>query len=340
MTAPSFPVGADRAAVMIMLLGEDEAARLLAGLAPEELQALGAKMCAIGEISPAAITDAIANFAECASAGGIPAHDRIDTVRRIMTGAVGELKAESLMRRVAPVREVPRSPALELARWLEPEVLVGLIKDEHPQAIAVLLVQLDPVAAAAVLAGLPDELHTPVVHRIARLGPVSPDALAILEDMLAAKIAGVQGKAPLAMGGVREAAEIVNKAARTVEQRVMPGIGKIDKPLARALENEMFKFEHLYPLDNKMMGQLLREIESEVLIDALKGIGEEEREPFFAAMSSRAADGVRDEIEARGRIKRADVEAAQQQIVAVAKRLAAEGAIVFGNASAGDDEYV
>lgn len=338
MTAPAFAAGADRAAVMIMLLGEEEAARLLSGLSPEELQALGSKMCAIGDIGPAAIVDAIANFAECAGEAGIPAHDRVESVRRIMTGAVGELKAESLMRRVAPVREIPRSPALELARWLEPDVLVDLIKDEHPQAIAVLLVQLDPVAAAAVLAGLPEELHTPVVHRIARLGPVSPDAIAILEEMLAAKIAGAQGKAPVAMGGVREAAEIVNKA-RTVEKRVIPGIGKIDKPLAKALESEMFKFEHLYPLDTKMMGQLLREIESEILIDALKGIAEEEREPFFAAMSSRAADGVRDEIETRGRIKRSDVEAAQQQIVAVAKRLAAEGAIVIGDGG-GDDEYV
>jgi flagellar motor switch protein FliG len=116
------------------------------------------------------------------------------------------------------------------------------------------------------------------------------------------------------------------------------GLGKIDKQLARALENEMFKFEHLYELDTQMMGQLLREIENEVLIDALKGIEEDHREHFFAAMSSRAADGLRDEIETRGRIKRADVETAQKQFVAVAKRLAAEGAIVIG--SGGDEEYV
>jgi len=339
VNALAFGQGADRAAVMIMLLGEEEAAKLLAGLSPEELQSLGSKMCALGEIGPGAIAEAIASFAECAGEAGIPAHDRIDSVRRIMTGAVGEVKAESLMRRVAPPTETPRSPALELARWLEPELLVELISDEHPQAIAVLLVQLEPAAAAEVLAGLPEALHTPVVHRIARLGPVSPDALAILEDMLAAKIARRQGKAPLAMGGVREAAEIVNKAARTVEKRVMPGIGKVDKQLAKELENEMFKFEHLFALDTKMMGALLREIESEVLIDALKGIAEEQREVFFAAMSSRAADGVRDEIEARGRIKRSDVEAAQQSVIVVAKRLAAEGAIVIGSGG-GDDEYV
>ena len=159
-----------------------------------------------------------------------------------------------------------------------------------------------------------------------------------LEETLAEKIARAHGKAPLQMGGVREAAEIINNAARSIEKRVMPAIGKIDKQLARELENEMFKFEHLYELDKQMMGQLLREIENEALIDALKGIEEEQREYFFAAMSSRAADGLRDEIEARGRIKRADVEAAQKQIVAVAKRLAADGTIVIGGG--GDEEYV
>jgi flagellar motor switch protein FliG len=339
MNAPAAE-GADRAAVMIMLLGEEEAARLLSALSPEELQALGSRMCAMGEIGPGAIAESIASFAECASEAGIPAHDRMESVRRIMTGALGDLKADNLMRRVAPAREPARSPAIELARWLDPDVLADLVKDEHPQAIAVLLVQLDPVAAAAVLAALPEAQHTPVVHRIARLGPVSPDALAILEEVLSARIARAHGKAPVAMGGVREAAETVNKAARSVEKRVIPGIGKIDKQLAKAIEGEMFKFEHLYALDARMMGELLREIESEVLIDALKGLTEEEREPFFGAMSSRAADGVRDEIEARGRIKRSDVEAAQQEIIAVAKRLAADGAIVFGGGGGGEDEYV
>ncbi|MXP41570.1 flagellar motor switch protein FliG [Altererythrobacter soli] len=331
--------GPDRAAVMVMLLGEEDAARLLAGLSPDELRTLGAKMCAMGEIGPGAIAAAISSFAESAGRSGIASHDRVENVRRIMTSAVGEVKADSLMRRVAPPQEGPRTPALELAQWLEPEVLIPLIADEHPQAIAVLLVQLEPVAAAAVLAGLPEELHTPVVHRIAKLGPVSPEAITILEETLAAKIARTHGKAPLTMGGVREAAEIINNAARSVEKRVMPAIGKIDKQLARDLENEMFKFEHLFELDTKMTGALLREIESELLIDALKGIEPDKRDHFFEAMSSRAADGLRDEIEARGRIKRTEVEAAQKAIVAVAKRLAAEGTIVFGSGG-GEEDYV
>lgn len=328
--------GPERAAVMVMLLGEEEATRLLGQLAPEELQVLGTRMCGLGEVGPAAIYDAIANFAARAGESGISAHRRVQDVRRIMTSAVGELKADSLMRRVAP-DDKAATPALDLARWLEPDVLIPLVVDEPPQAIAVLLVQLDAGVAARVLAGLPDELHTPVVHRIARLGPVSPQAIAILEETLAAKIARAHGRSSLKMGGVREAAEIINNAARAVEKRVMPAIGKIDKQIARELENEMFKFEHLFVLDAQMMGQLLREVESEILIDALKGLEEHEREYFFGAMSSRAADGLRDEIELRGRIKRADVEAAQRRIIAIARQLAADGTIVLGQ---GDDEYV
>ncbi len=330
--------GPDRAAVMVMLLGEHDAARLLAQLAPEELQMLGTRMCTLGEVGPAAIIDAISGFAASASEPGISAHQRVEDVRRIMTGAVGEVKADSLMRRVAPdAKAATNTPALDLARWLEPEVLIPLVLNEPPQAIAVLLVQLEPSIAARVLAGLPEELHTPVVHRIARLGPVSPQAIAILEETLAAKITRVHGRSSLKLGGVREAAEIINNSARAMERRVMPAIGKLDKQLARELESEMFKFEHLFVLDAQMMGQLLREVDGELLIDALKGLEPEEREHFFSAMSSRAADGLRDEIDARGRIKRADVEAAQRRIIAIARQLAADGTIVLGE---GDDEYV
>jgi flagellar motor switch protein FliG len=327
----------ERAAVLVMLLAEEDATGLLSRLSPDELRLLGAKMCELGEIGPRAIADAIAGFAERADEAGLPAKDRTPDVHRIMTGAVGAVKADNLMRRIAP--DAARTPpsSLELARWLDPEVIVSLIADEHPQAIAVLLLQLDAQVAAQVLAGLPDDVQTPVVQRVARLGPIAPEALGVLEELLTAKIARTHGRMPLMMGGVREAAEIINFAVRAVEKRVMPEIGKIDKKLAKELEAEMFKFEHLYVLDAKTMGQLLREVENDMLIDALKGIPEEEREPFFAAMSTRAADGVRDEIEARGRVRKADVQVAQAAVIAVAKRLAADGTIVLGD---GGDEYV
>ena len=328
---------ADRAAVMVMLLDDGQAAQILARLDPQELRLLGEKMCALGEIHPEVIAHAIAGFVERTERLGITPHDRIGHVRALMTRAVGEVKAGNLMSRIAP-DEVRASP-LELARWLNPQVLAPLVKDEHPQAIAVLLVQLDPEVAAEVLHSLPPQIQPGIVHRIATLGPVSQEALVMLEELLARRIGESHDQVAFAMGGVRDAAEIINNSGKAMEKRVMPEIAKLDKALARQIEGEMFKFEHLFVLEPIAMGALLREVDSDTLIDALKGIAEDERECFFRALSSRAADGVRDEIAARGRVKLADVVDAQKQVVAAARRLAAEGAIAFGSA-AGDDEYV
>ena len=329
---------AQRAAVMVMVLDEEVAARLLAQLEPDELRLLGESMVALGEVGPDAITHAIAGFVDHSDQPGLPTHGRPERLRTLITRAVGEVKADGLIQHIMP--DQPAGPsALEIARWLTPRVLIQLLRGEHPQAIAVLLVQLDPATAAQVLHGLPPENQTEVVHRIATLGPVMPEALAMLEDLLTARIGDIHGAAALHIGGPREAAEIINKAGKGIEQLVMPAMAKRDKQLTKAIENEMFKFEHLFVLDAQAMGALLREVESEVLIDALKGITEDQRELFFAAMSSRAADGVRDEIAGRGRLKLADVEIAQREIVAAARRLAADGTIVFG-ASGGDDGYV
>ncbi len=332
------PLGeADRAAVMVMLLEDDQAAQILAQLDPRELRLLGEKMCALGEIHPEIIAHAIAGFVEKTERLGVTPHDRIGHVRSLMTRAVGEVKAGNLMSRIVP-DEAPASP-LELARWLNPKVLAPMVRDEHPQAIAVLLVQLDPEVAAEVLHSLPPQIQPGIVHRIATLGPVSPQALAMLEELLARRIGESHGQAAFAMGGVREAAEIINNAGKAMEKRVMPELAKLDKALARQIEGEMFKFEHLFALEPIAMGTLLREVDSDTLINALKGIAENERECFFRAMSSRAADGVKDEIASRGRVKLADVVDAQKLVVAAARRLAAEGAIQFGSAS-GDDDYV
>lgn len=326
---------ADRAAVMVMLLDEEQAARILSELDPDELKLLGEKMCAMGDIKPEVIQHSIAGFVTFNEEVAYAAHDRVGQVRSLMTRAVGEVKADNLMQRIAP--DAPTSSPVELVRWLTPQALVPLIQDEHPQAIALLLVQLDPEIAAEVLHGLNWKVQPEVVHRIATLGPVPQEALAMLDELLSRKIGEMHGQAALTMGGARMAAELINSSGKAVEKRVMPEITKIDKVLARQIENEMFKFEHLLVLDPQAMGALLRDVESETLIDALKGIDEDQRDCFFKAMSSRAADGVKDEIAARGRLKMAEVVEAQRQIVAVARRLAADGTISFGQS---EDEYV
>ena len=326
---------ADNAAVMVMLMEDGQAAQVLSRLDPDELRLLGEKMCALGDIGPELITHAIGGFVEKTQKLGIAAHDRIGQVRSLMTQAVGEIKADNLMQRILPNQ--PQAYPLELARWLSPQALVPLVKGEHPQTIAVLLVHLDPEIAAEVLHGLPQDIQPQVVHRIATLGPVSQDAIIMLEELLTQRIGECHGSTALMIGGPREAAEIINSSGKAMEKRVMPEIAKIDKALAKEIEGEMFKFEHLFVLDPQAMGSLLREVDNDTLIDALKGIAEEEREFFFRAMSSRAADGVKDEIAARGRVRLADVVAAQKEVVAAARRLAADGAIAFGS---GDDDYV
>ncbi len=328
---------AERAAVMVMLLDEGMAASLLGRLEPQELQVLGEKMCALGEIGPELIRDSISGFVTHADRPGIGAENRQGRVRGLLNEAVGPVKAQNLMQRIMPDAQ-SAGPSIELARWLNADALIPLVEHEHPQAIAVLLLQLEPEVAAEVLSALPPAVQPQVLHRIATMGPVSGDAIAMLDALLQQRITSSHGAAALTMGGPREAADIINNAGKAAEKRIMPELNKIDKALARTIESEMFKFEHLFVLEPMAMGSLLREVENDVLIDALKGIDEEQREVFFRAMSSRAADGVRDEIAARGRLKLTEVQEAQRHVVTIARRLAAEGVIVFG--AGGEDEYV
>lgn len=334
MTDLAIASNAQRAAVILMLMDDAEAAKLLASLEPEELQLVGEQMIALGDIDPAQIAGAIEGFVKLADDTTIPAHDRPAQVRQRMTRALGEVKAESIMQRIAPERQ---RPSLELARWLAPSVLLPLVEDEHPQAIAVLLLLLDAEPAAELLSLLPQQMQPDLVERIARMQKVSGHAMDMLEEALSQRITHRFGKSALAMGGAREAAELINMAARSVSGVVMPAITQKDAELARAIEAEMFTFEMLFDLDPMAMGKLLREVENEVLVDALKGLDEAQREPFFAAMSSRAADGVRDEIEERGRLKKSEVQAAQDAIVKIARKLADAGEISLG---ADDGEFV
>lgn len=326
---------AEAAAVLVMLLDEQQASRMLGQLSPAELQLLGQKMCALGEIGPESICRAVDGFTARTEKLGIHAWGRTNRVHDMMRRAVGPIKADNLMERIIP--DGSPTNTLDITKWLNPQAIVPLVKGEHPQAIAVLLIQLEADVAAKVLHSLPPEQQTQVVHRIATMGPVSTEALVMLEELLSRRISEFHGRGTLTMGGAKNAAEIINNSAKTVEKRIIPEINRMDKVLARAIENEMFKFEHLFELDPKSMGALLREVESDILINALKGIAEDQRDVFFAAMSSRAADGVKDEIASRGRLKMADCVEAQKQIVAAARRLAAEGVISFGS---GDDDYV
>lgn len=324
----------DRAAVFLMLLGDDEATGLLARLSPAELEKLGAAMMALGEIDQPHMAEALADFAGEAAREMLPRRGRDDRVRTLLDKALGTARAESMMQRIEP-DAAPRS--LELAKWLAPGVLVRLILDEHPQVIAALLLLIEPEPAAEILAMLPLELQSMVVERVAKSGAISATAIATIDTLLTQRITATFGTAPLLLGGPREAANLINLAAGEMRSTVLPAIAERDAPLAEKIEEELFTFEMLFALDPMSMGRLLRDVDNEKLVDAMKGLKDAERTPFFAAMSSRAADGVRDEIELRGRLAKSDVMAAQKAIVEIARGLADAGEIVIGS---GGGEFV
>lgn len=324
----------DRAAVFLMLLGDDEATALISRLSPTDLEKVGAAMMALGDIDQPRMAEALADFVGEAAREMLPQRGRTDRVRTLLDRALGPARADSMMQRIEP-DAAPRS--LEMARWLAPTVLVKLILDEHPQVIAALLLLIEPEPAAEVLAMLPFELQSLVVERVARSGAISGQAIATIDTLLTQRIGATFGTAALMIGGPREAANLINLAAGELRHTVLPSIASRDAPLAERIEEELFTFEMLFALDPMAMGRLLRDVDSEKLVDALKGLKEAERAPFFAAMSSRAADGVKDEIELRGRLAKSEVAAAQRTIVEIARGLADSGEIVIGS---GNGEFV
>ena len=333
----SAPAGLSQAAMMVLLFDEADAAAILAEMSPDDLRVLGREMAGLEPVQPKQVAAAIAAFCDRAEPGVLPRAGEPDAIRAVFENAVGPIKADGVLRAVTPAAPPRREGALALLGWLSVEALLILCEGENPQVIAALLCQIEAETAARVLGQLDDTVQAEVVHRIATLRPIAPAAMALLGDLVEQRLAASFGALPLAYGGVQEAAAIVNHAARAVEQRVMPAIDSRDTDLAQQMERAMFRFDMLRDLDAKAMGQVLREVETETLVTALKAVEADARAPFLDAMSSRAADGIRDEIDAGGRVKLADAEAAQREIVAAARRLAEEGKIAFGD---GGDDYV
>ena len=324
----------DRVAVFLMLLSDEEAAGLLSRLEPDELERIGGAMVDLGEIDRSAMAEALDDFVSESTREVLAKQDRSVQVRSLLERSLGPTKAQSMMLKIEPDAQ-PRS--IEMARWLAPSVLLSLVEDEHPQVIAALLLMLDAEPAAQVLSELPEQIQHVVVEKVASMGPVSSQAIAMIDDLLSQRIGASFGTSALTVGGPREAANLINLGAGDMRSTVLPAIAQRNEALAERIEEEMFTFEMLFDLDPKAMGRVLRDVDNEALVDALKGITEPNRDVFFSAMSSRAADGIRDEIEMRGRLARSEVQAAQRKIVDVARSLADSGEIDMG----GDDgEFV
>ncbi|MEO1220216.1 MAG: FliG C-terminal domain-containing protein [Pseudomonadota bacterium] len=323
-----------RVAIFLMLLDDDEAAALMARMEPDELEMIGATMLEFGEIGRDMMIEALEDFVAESESDRMAVPDRNVQVREMMERSLGPTKAESMMLKLVP-DPAPRS--LEMARWLAPSVLLKLVEDEHPQVIAALLLMLEAEPAAEVLSTLPGHIQSVVVEKVATMGPVSQQAIDMIDKLLSQRIGANFGPAALTIGGAKDAAALINAGAGDLKGTVLPAIAQRNAPLAERIEEELFTFEMLLDLDAKTMGRILRDVDNDALIDALKGIQEEQRDVFFRCMSSRAADGIKDEIEMRQRLSKKDVEDAQRKIVQLARQLADQGEIDLGG---GDSEFV
>ncbi|KQM87470.1 flagellar motor switch protein FliG [Sphingomonas sp. Leaf23] len=335
MNAPvRIQTGVERAAVLMMLVGEEEAAAILQKLEPEEVQQLGKAMFSVADVSEDEVSVVLDDFVEKARERTTVGFDPRPHIEQVMNRALGADKAESVLARITPVETACQ---IELLDWMDAAEIVSLIKDEHPQIAAVLLANLEPSVAAQVLEGLPEASQPQILHRIAKLGPITPEAIDTLKSMLTRRSTGRSSGTGVQLGGAKDAAKILSSGRKATETRVMPKLAKIDRDIARQIEDQLFVFDNLLEMDDKNLGVLIRNVDSDLLVRALKGVDENARGRFLGCMSARAADGIRDEMEARGPMKLAEVLDAQKGVITVARQLAKDGTIMMGG---GDDDYV
>jgi flagellar motor switch protein FliG len=328
----------ERAAMLMMLVGEEEAAAILQKLDPDEVRELGKAMYSIADVSEDDVGAVLDNFVGCARARTSIAFEPKPLVENLMNRALGPERADSVLSRIVP----PEAQCeIEMLDWLDAADIAKIVEKEHPQIGAVLIANCDPAVAGQVLELLPDVMQPDILHRVARLGPVTPQAIESLNAILSRRASGGNGGSGtsngLTMGGSREAAKILSSARKSTEQRVMPKLFKIDRDVAKQIEEALFIFENLLEMDDKNLGALIRNVDGEVLIRSLKGADEAARERFLGCMSARAAAGIRDEIDSRGPMKLTEVLEAQKAMIAVARNLAKEGTIMMGG---GEDDYV
>ena len=326
--------GVERAAVLMMLVGEEEAAAILQKLEPEEVRQLGKAMFAVADVSEQEVEDVLDDFVGHARERTAIGFDPRPKIEAVMNRALGPEKAESVLARITPPEAACE---IEMLDWLEAGEIASMIEKEHPQIAAVLIANLDPAVGSQVLELLPDAVQPDILHRVARLGPITPEAVETLKTMLANRTGSSSQPAGVTLGGTREAARLLQGARKATEQRVMPKLFKIDREVAKQIEEAMFVFDNLLDMDDKNLGTMIRNVDGDILTRALKGVDATVRERFLGCMSARAADGIRDEMEARGPMKLAEVLEAQKAMIQIARTLAKDGTIMMG---ASDDDYV
>ncbi len=327
--------GLERAAIFMMSLGEKEAAAIIRHMEPKEVQRVGSAMAALSHVTREQINAVLGSFADAVQKETALGLDSEEYVRNTLVEAFGVEKAVNLIDRILTK---PNSKGIESLKWLDPRAIAEIFRFEHPQIVSIVLSYLDNDQAAEVLKHFPEERRADVLMRIATLDGVQPSALQELDDILERQYAGSFSLTSPASGGKATAANILNFLDADTEQQITETIQKVDEALAEEIQNLMFVFDNLLDVDDRGIQTLLREVPSDTLLLALKGADEEVQNKIFKNMSKRAADMLRDDLEAKGPVRLSEVEEAQKAILTVAKRLADEGEIALGGS--GGDEFV
>lgn len=327
--------GVQNAAIFLMSLGEEEAAEVFKHLSPKEVQKLGETIARTRGITHEKVEEVILKFTGEAKSQSLLVTDTDNYVRAVLKRALGDDKASLLIDRILQGGDVS---GIESLKWMDPLSVAELLRNEHPQILAAILVHLEFDQTAGVLKHFSERTRNEVMLRIATLEGIQPLALKDLNEVLYKVLAGGDKIRKASLGGVKTAAEIINLMGSAVETGVIESIREHDPDLAQKIMDKMFTFEDLLKLDDKSVQMVLKEVASETLVLSLKGASQELREKILSNMSSRAADSMREDLESRGPVRLSEVEAQQKEILKIVRRLTDEGQIVIGGG--GDDQMV
>jgi flagellar motor switch protein FliG len=304
-------------------------------MGPKEVQEIGLAMASLSNVTNSQMELVMQKFVDAIGEQTSLGMGSDEYIRNMLTSALGADKASGIIDRILLGRN---SKGLEQLKWMDPRAIAELIRLEHPQIIAIVMSFLDPDQAAGVLSEFPDRVRTDVIMRVATLDGIQPAALQELDEILEKQFSGGSNVKSSALGGVKKAADILNFVDGAIESKVIEQISEADEELSQEIQDNMFVFENLIDVDDRGMQTLLREVSSDQLLLALRGAPEPLREKIFKNMSSRAAEMLKDDLEAAAPAKLSDVEAAQKEILTVARRLSDAGEINLGGS--GGEEFV
>jgi flagellar motor switch protein FliG len=327
--------GLEDAAILLMSLGEEEAAEVFKHLTPKEVQRLGETIARMKSVTRERFDGVINRFHDEASEQSVLVNDTDEYVKAVLRKALGEDKANLLIDRILQGSDVS---GIESLKWMDAHSIAELLRNEHPQIVAAILVHLEFDQVADVLKNLPERTRNEIMVRVATLDGIQPSALKDLNEVLSKVLAGGDRMRKANLGGVKPAAEIINMMGSAIETSVLDYIREADGDLAQKIMDNMFTFDDVVKIDDKGIQALLKEVQSESLIIALKGATPEMRDKIFKNMSSRAAETLREDLESRGPVRVSDVESEQKEMLKIVRRLADEGTIVLGGG--GDDAFL